>query len=73
VGGCVCTTDQGGHHIWIPGWIESHGFQASSHKFDNFFFLDHSQNKRIVIEFEERMHIKKIDYGTHAFFAVLQF
>jgi hypothetical protein len=68
VGGCVCTTDQGGHHIWIPGSIESHGFQASSHNFDNFSFLDHSQNKRIGIELEERMHIKKIDYGTHAFF-----
>jgi hypothetical protein len=38
-----------------------------------FFFLDHSQNKRIGIELEKRMHIKKIDYGTHAFFAVLQF
>jgi hypothetical protein len=35
-----------------------------------FFFLDHSQNKRIGIELEERMHIKKIDYGTHVFFAV---
>jgi hypothetical protein len=38
-----------------------------------FFFLDHLQNKRIGIELEERMHIKKIDYATHAFFAVLQF
>jgi hypothetical protein len=38
-----------------------------------FFFLDYSQNKRIGIELEERMHIKKIDYATQAFFAVLQF